>query len=173
MGHGTNGSGRSGSGIEGRREVDWDVGAVSKKIEDMVRRRRERADAPDIAQEVLLVLWQRGEELGIPSDKVVAYACTMVRNRVIDAFRQDARRAIDGVDPTELAAGAGDARGASAAVTLKEVLAFLTPGELAILDDQDDEQLAASLGISKGHLHRKRWLVREKLRARWPDGWAG
>lgn len=166
---------------EFRRLADAHAGAIYTFALYLLR---QREDAEDVTQEVLVRLWTHRERIG--EGRVRAWAMRVTRNLVVDHARRDrlrVARTTDGPAAERAAArvagsGAPEESGTSPALraALESAIAALDEPYRSVLVlreiqelsyDEIAEALAMPLGTVKAYLHRARPRLREDLRREW------
>ncbi len=135
------------------------------------------AQAEDMAQDVLLTVWNKAGQYDPARGAAAAWIFTLARNRRIDAFRHS-RSAPQLADPADAPEPAPLADAAIAAdqqaQRLRAALGLLPPEQLSLLElaffqDRTHSEIEADLGIPLGTVKSRLRLAMIRLRAALKD----
>lgn len=144
------------------------------RIKGFMRKRGvEAAQAEDLAQDVMLTVWDRAGLYRRDQGAVSTWIFTIARNRHIDVIRRERRPEIDLDDPTLTVTPAPEGEAivsqAQIASRLRAAIGELPPDQMQVLkknffEDKPHGEIAAELGLPLGTVKSRARLALAKLR---------
>ena len=144
------------------------------RIKGFMRKRGvEAAQAEDLAQDVMLTVWNRAGLYKREQGAVSTWIFTIARNRHIDVIRRERRPEIDLDDPTLTVTPAPEGEAivsqAQIASRLRAAIDELPPDQMQVLkknffEDKPHGEIAAELGLPLGTVKSRARLALAKLR---------
>ena len=144
------------------------------RIKGFIRRRGvEAAQAEDLAQDVMLTVWNRARLYKREQGSVSTWIFTIARNRHIDLIRREKRPEIDANDPTlvddTMIVGDEAVSQIETATKLSAALQKLPPDQADVLkknffEDKPHSEIASELGLPLGTVKSRVRLALAKLR---------